>query len=83
MSHSRIDDREGIDGGSEGISAKEKNGGGGWFYAESMTVYGGVDIGLWFCFMVCCVKNKMGSECRVSVRVHLVLGCTGSYGNTS
>ena len=28
-------------------------------------------------------KNKLGSEFRVSVRVHSVLGCTGICGNTS
>ena len=27
-------------------------------------------------------KNQIGSECRVSVRVHSVLGCMGSCGNT-
>ena len=27
-------------------------------------------------------KNKIGSEFRVSVHVHSVLGCTGSCGNT-
>ena len=29
------------------------------------------------------LKNKIGLEFRVSVRIHLVLGCTGSYGNQS
>ena len=27
-------------------------------------------------------KKKNGSEFRMSVRLHSVLGCTGSYGNT-
>ena len=28
-------------------------------------------------------KNKIGSEVRVSVGIHSVLGCIGSYGNHS
>ena len=41
--------------------------------------------GGWFLivFMACSVKNKIGSEFRVSVRIHSVLGCTGSCGNQS
>ena len=47
-----------------------------------MTVDGGVAFGLPLCFMTCSVKNQIGSEFRVSVRVHSELGCTVSYGNT-
>ena len=41
-----IDDREGMERGGEGISAKEDNGGSGWFSAEAMKFYGGVAVGL-------------------------------------
>ena len=41
-----IDDREGMDGGREGTSANEENGGRGWFSAAAMTVDGGVAVGL-------------------------------------
>ena len=54
-----------------------------------MVVRGGYDGlwrgGGWFVIVFYCMFHlkKMGSECRVSVRVHSVLGCTGSCGNTS
>ena len=41
-----IDDREGMNGGGEGTSAKEENGGREWFSATDMTVGGGVAVGL-------------------------------------
>ena len=41
-----IDDREGMDGGGEGTSAKEENGGREWLSAAAMTVDGGVAVGL-------------------------------------
>ena len=41
-----INDREGMDGGGEGTSAKEENGGRDWFSAADMTVDGGVAVGL-------------------------------------
>ena len=41
-----INDREGMDGGGEGTSAKEENGGREWLSTASMTVDGGVAIGL-------------------------------------
>ena len=41
-----IDDREGMDGGGEGTSAKEENGWREWFSATAMTVDGGVAVGL-------------------------------------
>ena len=41
-----IDDREGMGGGGEGTSGKEDNGGREWFYAATMTVDGGVTVGL-------------------------------------
>ena len=42
----QIDDREGMDGGGEGTSAKEDNGGREWFSAAAITVDGGVVVGL-------------------------------------
>ena len=39
-----IDDREGTDGGGEGTSAKEENGGREWLSAAAMTVDGGVAV---------------------------------------
>ena len=42
----RIDDREGIDGGGEGTSAKEENGLTEWLSAVAMTVDRGVAVGL-------------------------------------
>ena len=41
-----VNDREGMDGGGEGTSAKEENVGRGWLSAESMEVDGGVAVGL-------------------------------------
>ena len=41
-----INDREGMDGGGEGISSKEDNGGREWFSAEDMKVDRGVEVGL-------------------------------------
>ena len=41
-----INDRERIDGGGEGTSAKEENVGREWFSATDMTVGGGVAVGL-------------------------------------
>ena len=41
-----ISDREGMDGGGKGISAKEENGGREWLSAVAMTVDGGVAVGL-------------------------------------
>ena len=38
-----IDDREGMDGGGEGTSDKEENGGREWLSMAAMTVDGGVD----------------------------------------
>ena len=35
-----------MEGGGEGTSAKEVNGGREWLYAASMTVSGGVTVGL-------------------------------------
>ena len=51
--------------------------------AAAMTADVGVAVGLWLCFMVCYVKNSTGSECNLSVRIHSVLGCAGTCGNTS
>ena len=39
-----IDGREGMDEGGEGTSAKEENGGRGWFSAASMIFDGGVAV---------------------------------------
>ena len=52
-----IDDREGMDVGGEGTSAKEENGGREWFYVADMTFDGGVAVDLWLCFIACAVKN--------------------------
>ena len=41
-----VDDREVMDRGGEGISAKEDNGVRGWFSAAAMAVDGGVAVGL-------------------------------------
>ena len=41
-----IYDRERMDGGGEGTSAKEENGGREWLSAAAMTVDGGVVVGL-------------------------------------
>ena len=41
-----IDDREGMDGGGEGTSDKEENGGREWLSMAAMTVDGGVAVGL-------------------------------------
>ena len=41
-----IYDRGGMDGGGEGTSAKEENGGREWLSAAAMTVDGGVVVGL-------------------------------------
>ena len=41
-----IDDREGMDGGGEGTSAKEENEGREWFSMADITVDGGVAVGL-------------------------------------
>ena len=41
-----IDEREGTEGGGEGTSDKEANGGREWLYAATMTVDGGVAVGL-------------------------------------
>ena len=41
-----IDDREGMDVGGEGTSAKEENGGREWFYVADMTFDGGVAVDL-------------------------------------
>ena len=78
-----IDDREGMDGGGEDKSAKDDNGGRGWLSAAAMTVDGVVAVGLWFFLWHVPSKIKNGSEFRVSVCVHSVLGCTGNCGNTS
>ena len=43
---SPIYEKEGMDGGVEGTSAKEENGGREWFSAASMTVDGGLAVGL-------------------------------------
>ena len=48
----------------------------------TMTVYGAVAVGCDCVLWDVPAKNKLGSEFRVSVRVHSVLGCTGSCGNT-
>ena len=53
-----INDREGMGGGGEGTSAKYENGGMEWLSAEAMTVDVGVEVGLWFCFMACAIKDK-------------------------
>ena len=53
-----INDREGIDGGGEGISAKDENIGREWFSVAAMKFDGGVEVGLWLCLMACDVKNK-------------------------
>ena len=41
-----IDDREGMDGGGEGTSAKGYNGGREWLSTATMPVDGGVVVGL-------------------------------------
>ena len=41
-----IDDREGMYGGGEAISAKTDNRGRGWLYTAAMTVGGRVAVGL-------------------------------------
>ena len=41
-----IDDREGMDRGGEGTSAKEENGGREWCSAAAMAVDGGVVVSL-------------------------------------
>ena len=41
-----IDDREGMDGGGEGTSAKDENGGREWLSTAAMTVDRGVAVGL-------------------------------------
>ena len=41
-----IDDREGMDGGGEGPSAKDENGWREWFSAADMTVDRGLAVGL-------------------------------------
>ena len=41
-----IDGREGMEGGGEGTSDKEENGGREWLCVEDMTVDGGVAVGL-------------------------------------
>ena len=41
-----INDREGIDGGGEGISAKDENIGREWFSVAAMEVDGGAEVGL-------------------------------------
>ena len=46
------------DGGGEGTSAKEENGGREWLSAAAMTVDGGVTVGFLLYFMACAVKNK-------------------------
>ena len=78
-----IDDRKRMDGGGEGTNTKEDNGGREWYSTAAMTVYGGVAVGLWLCLRHAPSKIMNGSELRVSVRVYLVLGYTGSCGNMS
>ena len=41
-----IDDREGTDGGGEGTSSQEDNGGRKWLSAAAIPVDGGVAVGL-------------------------------------
>ena len=48
-----------------------------------MMVNGEMTVGFLFVFCYGLSKNKIGSEVRVSVGIHSVLGCTGSYGNQS
>ena len=74
-----IDDREGMEGKGEGTTDKEANRGRG------VVVHCGYEGRLEGKQLVCdCVlwhfpsKNKKGSEFRVSVCVHSVLGCTES-----
>ena len=42
----QIDEREGLDGGGEGTSTKEDNGGRECFSAAAVTVYGVLAVGL-------------------------------------
>ena len=71
------------DGGGEGTSAKEENGGREWLSAAAMIVDGGVTVGFYCILWHVPSKINNRSEFRVSVRVHSVLGCTGTCGNTS
>ena len=41
-----IGDREGMDGGGEGTSSKDENGGREWLSAAATTVDGGLKVGL-------------------------------------
>ena len=57
---------------------------------EGVVFCGGYDghYGIWRLVCDCVLwhvlsKNKIGSEVMVSLRIHSVLGCTGSFGNQS
>ena len=52
-----IDDREGMEKGGEGTSAKDANLGREWFSATAMTVDGGLAVGLRLCFIARSVKK--------------------------
>ena len=71
-----INDRDGTDGGGEGSSDNEDNGGRKWLSAADMTLEVGVAVGLLFCFMAYAVKNKelVGiqgvSDCTLSTRLY-------------
>ena len=72
-----------MEGGGEGTSANKAHGWRNRLSVAAITVDGGVAVGFRLCFMARSVKNKIGSEFRVSVRVHSVLGCPGSCGEQS
>ena len=58
--------------GVRGTSAKEANGGREWLSAAAMIVDGGVAVGLSIMFYgMVPSKNKMGSECGVSLRAYI------------
>ena len=52
-----IGDGEGMEGGGDGTSAKEANGGRKWLSAAAMAVDGGVAVGLLLCFTARSVKK--------------------------
>ena len=52
-----IDDREGMEGGGEGTSSKEVNGGREWLSMVSITVYERLVVSFRLCFMARSVKK--------------------------